>query len=63
MWKLAHIFQEQATHWVHHAAVVLMSNAGERLLTKQMDESQEAISETLGLHLIELNFKSCGSHA
>lgn len=50
-------------HCVHCAAVVLMSNAGEWLLTEQMDESQVAIREILGLNLnTELNFKNSVIH-
>lgn len=47
-------------HSVHSTAVVLISNAGERLLTEQMPERQVAISIILGLNLnTELCFKNC----
>ena len=60
---MAYIFQEQAMHCVRCAAVVLMSNAGEWLLTEQMDESQVTISEILGLNpTTELNFKNFVIH-
>lgn len=48
---------------VHCAAVVLMSNAGEWLLTERLDEKQMAISEILSLNLnTKLNFKNSDIH-